>query len=128
WEKDWAAAAPRAANGTFNVKQVAEWLWQRYLADGLKNFRYLERAHVYALLGSNYDLAYLLDPDNPERSITSVDVLSEPAILDLVADLSSRTLLLDSVNSDERYAANRRIGMAINFIVGTPYIFAQEGR
>jgi hypothetical protein len=34
---------------------------------------------------------------------------------------------LDSANSAERGAANASVGQAINFIVATPYIFAQEG-
>jgi hypothetical protein len=37
-------------------------------------------------------------------------------------------MTLDSLDSTERRIANERVGQAISFILGTPYIFAQEGR
>ena len=54
--------------------------------------------------------------------------LTLPGSKATLADLSSRTLTLDSGDANERAAANEQVGMAINFIVATPYIFAQEGR
>ncbi|MDH3589877.1 MAG: DUF1800 family protein [Gammaproteobacteria bacterium] len=127
WEKDWAAVIPRSAGG-FHVRDVAEWLWQRYLADGLKDFNDLERAHVYALLGADRDLAYLLNPSDMDRVIGTGDVLIDNSIIALVNDLASQTLDLDSADTTARQIANQRVGMAINFIAGTPFIFTQEGR
>ncbi len=128
WEKDWATVAPRNGAGQFDVRTVAEWLWQRFIADGLKNFGPLEQAHVYALLATGRDLAYVLDETNADRVVTTDDVLLDPQVILLVEDLAGRTLLLDSSLDDDRRAANRGVGMAINFIIGTPYIFAQQGK
>ncbi len=127
WEKDWAAVVPLSGNGGYVVGDVAEWLWKRFIADGLKHFGPLERAHVYALLATELDLAYLADPQNPGRVITTVDVQASP-LAELVSDLGGRTLPLDAADSAQRLAANRRVGQAINFIVGTPFIYAEEGR
>ena len=129
-----AASSPagtRAAEKALQVaaaRDVAEWLWQRFVADGLKNLGPLERAHLYALLATDRDLAFLVDENDLARVITTDDVLLDPEVITLVNDLSGRTMQLDSAFTDDRLDANRRIGMAINFIVGTPYIFAQEGR
>ncbi|NND59146.1 MAG: DUF1800 family protein [Gammaproteobacteria bacterium] len=128
WERDWAALAPRNDAGNFVVEDVAEWLWQRFIADGLKNFGPLEQAHLYALLGGDRDLAYLLDENNLDRVVTKNDVLFDTSVIELVNDMKSRILLLDSVVEDDRRSANQRIGTAINFIIATPYMFAQEGR
>ncbi len=43
WRKDWAKVIPTAEDGTYRVKAVSEWLWQRFIADNLRNFGPLER-------------------------------------------------------------------------------------
>ncbi len=128
WEKDWSVVAPRSETGVYVVKDLAEWLWQRFVADGLKNLGPLERAHLYALLDKGRDLAYLLDPGDVERVITETEVQEDAAISALVNELSKRTLALDSSDPYLRRGANNRIGQAINFIVGTPFMFVDEGR
>lgn len=128
WEKDWGSVVPSSESGDYVVRDVAEWLWQRFIADGLKHFGPLERAHAYALLASDRDLVYLVSPEDVDRIITSREVETEPALIALVDNLATQTLALNSADSDERLRANERIGQAINFIVGTPYIFVQEGR
>ena len=97
------------------------------MGDGLKNFGSLERAHVYAFLAKDQDLVSQVSPEDPGRVITSMDLETEPALMDLVENLASQTLALDSADPDARRRANESIGQAINFIAGTPYIFAQEG-
>jgi len=57
-----------------------------------------------------------------------MELETEPALIALVNSLSVQSLPLDSIDTDEKRYANERIGQAINFIVATPYIFAQEGR
>ena len=42
--------------------------------------------------------------------------------------LAAQPMLLDSGYEDDRKRAHERIGTTINFILGTPYVFAQEGR
>ena len=127
WEKNWASVIPKDSSGTYVVKNVAEWLWKRFIGDGLKNMGLLERAHIYALLAEGRDIAYLADPNRLDRVITTADLTSDPALVNLIQSLAARTLSLDSADSAERGAANERVGEAINFIVATPYIFAQEG-
>lgn len=127
WTKDWSSVIPRSDAG-YVVRNVAEWLWQRFVADGLKNFGPLERAHLYALLGSGMDLAYLLNPNAANRIITAAEVQSDPVVSAAVNELAQRTMTLDSTTSSQRIKANQRIGQAINFIVGTPFMFAEEGR
>jgi len=128
WERDWGSIVPIGETGDYIVKDVAEWLWNRFIGDGLKNFGALERAHVYALLASSRDLVYLASPEDLSRVITSLELETEPTLIALVNSLSTQLLPLDSIATDEKRYANERIGQAINFIVATPYIFAEEGR
>ncbi len=142
WEKDWGAVVPRNAAGEYRVQDVAEWLWQRYVADGLKNFGPLERANVYAFLAYDADLIYLVNYDEISRSgrdpgdlslydfnriVTAADLASNPALQALVNALGSQTLPLTVVDADARHAANARVGSAINFIAATPFVFAEQG-
>jgi hypothetical protein len=127
WEKNWAAVVPLSSNGAYVVKDVAEWLWNRFIGDGLKHFGPLERAHVYALLATELDLAYLADAQNPERVITTAAVQTTP-LAGLVSDLGNSDLPLNATDIGQRRAANSRVGQAVNFIVGTPFIYAEEGR
>ena len=126
WVKDWSGLAPRTG-GDYVVSDVAEWLWERIVADGLRNFGSLERAYVYALLATNSDFAMIADPDYPDHVYTS-DELEGLQLAALVDDLGNETMSLDSANSDDRLEANERLGQAINFITGTPFVFVQEGR
>ena len=118
---------PADASGLYNVRHVAEWLWNRLMGDGLKNFGSLERAHVYAFLAKDQDLVSLASPEDLGSIITSMELEAGSAFMDLIDNLANQTLALNSSVPDERRGANERIGQAINFIVGTPYIFVQEG-
>ncbi len=128
WARDWGSMVPADASGQYNVRHVAEWLWNRLIADGLKNFGSLERAHVYAFLANDQDLVSLARPEDLDRIITSTEIETEPAFMKLVDDLASQSLALNSSDTNERRGTNERIGQAINFISGTPYIFVQEGK
>jgi len=128
WERNWGSIVPIDETGEYVVRDVAEWLWNRLIGDGLKHFGPLERAHVYALLASDKDLIYLVSPENLSGVITPIELDTEPALIALVNSLSNQTMALDSIDADVKQYSNERIGQAINFIVATPYIFAQEGR
>ncbi len=129
WEKNWGAILPQESDKTYRVKQVAEWLWQRFVADGLKRFGALERAHVYALLASGTDLGYWMDPKNPTRVYTKTELETDPFYKERVSDGGkARIDGLASKESKLRRTANHRIGLAIAFILATPYAFAQEGK
>ncbi|MCA9520005.1 MAG: DUF1800 family protein [Myxococcales bacterium] len=129
WEKDWARVIPRGGDGTRRTKAVAEWLWNRFIGDGLKNFGVLERAHVYALLVSGKDLALWLDENQPTRVYTKDELETDRTLIDRLKDAEIAILNdLESTNVDTRRKANQRIGLAVAFISATPFMFAQEGK
>lgn len=129
WEKNWGSVIPKESDGTVRVKQTAEWLWERFVADGLKHFGALERAHVYALLASGTDLGYWMDPKNPTRVYSKQELETDRFLQERVSDGGkARIDGLDSKDTKVRRAANHRIGQAIGFILATPYAFAQEGK
>ncbi len=143
WEKDWTLAAPRDPGGNFNVEQVAEWLWKRFIGDGLKNFGELERAHVYSLLAHGVDLVHTanrveledagqnpnnLDLYDFERVVSSADLQNDALLASEMTAMAAATLALESTDLWTRRNANYRIGQAINFIAATPFVFIQEGR
>ena len=123
-----SALVPRSGNGTYLVRDVADWLWQRFVADGLKNFGPLEHAYVYALLATDSDFNTLAAPDDPDHVYTSDELEDDQDLLTLISGLAATTMALDSQNSTDRLKAHERLGQAIDFIAGTPYVFAEEGR
>ncbi|MDH5408454.1 MAG: DUF1800 domain-containing protein [Gammaproteobacteria bacterium] len=127
WEKDWARVIPANNFGKYRVKEVGEWLWQRFVADGLKNYGPIERAYVTAFLATGNDFGMIVDPDNPDASFTPEQLASEPyrSIID-----ANEAATIDLKNSETipHRIANRYVGMAINFISMTPFMFAMEGR
>jgi hypothetical protein len=128
WTRDWSRLVPRAEDGTYVVRDVAEWLWQRFLADGLRNLGSLERAYLYALLATDSDFNTLAAPDDVEHVYTRTELESDPDLVALIETLAGSTVDLDSADPGDRAAADVRLGQAINFIAGTPYVFAEEGR
>jgi len=130
WEKDWGKVVPSDPDGIYRVKSVGEWLWNRFVADGLKNFGSLEKAHVFALIGSGKDLAYFINPNNPLFVYTSQLLESDRSLKEIIHDLTISPVCLkqtDVCYAEDVEEANFRIGMAINFIAATPYMFLQEG-
>jgi len=133
--KDWQQMIPRDDAGQWRVKDVARYLWQRFIADGLKHFGPLEQAHLYALLGSRIegqdvqgvDLGLYLDESDPERVYTVDDLRTQPALSKIVA-LGEVELALDAGDATVRKGENTAIQRAIAFIAATPYAFLQEGK
>ncbi|MGF1640719.1 MAG: DUF1800 family protein [Rhodospirillales bacterium] len=128
WQKDWAKVIP-ATDGDYTVKAVGRWLWQRLIADGAKAKTYgpLERAFVAGFLARGLDFGYLADPKNPEATISTA-ALGRAPLAGLLRTLEGESIALASRDRAEREEANRRVGMAINFISMTPFMFALEGR
>lgn len=127
-ERNWGSYAPRMSGGRFQVDAVAEWLWQRLLADGLKNYGDLERAQLHALLATGKDFGAVAFPSTPNRPMTPADFADGGGPADLAHRLGKRSLALQSADEETRHEAKRRVGQAVNFILATPYAFAQEGR
>jgi len=127
WEKDWSKLLPKSSNGQYPISHIADWLWQRFIGDGGKHFGIMEKAHLYALLVDGKDLGLLLNPDNPEYAY-SLDELSQEPINGYIKAIGTVNLPLDSDIETIRREVNRRIGLAVNFISITPFMFAMEGK
>ncbi len=125
WEKDWAKLIPKNSEGKYKVKDVGLWLWKRFIGDGGKNYQALEKAHITALLNGK-DLGYFLNVDNPLK-VYKIDDINNGDIALKIHDGSVEDMNLDSSVVKDRREANQRVGLAIAFIVATPYIYAQEG-
>ena len=127
WEKDWAKLISKDNTKGYRVDEVAKWLWNRFISDGLKNYGVLERAHLIALLNGK-DLALFLDEDKPLKLYRVDDIVNNANIKMLIDDGAVAKVKLDTDDINSRRYANRNIGRAIAFLVATPYIYAQEGK
>ena len=126
WEKDWSRIIPTDRNGNYAVKAVGDWLWKRFTGDNGDNYTRLERAYVAAFLATGEDFGSLADPANPEMAYTDRQ-LRRGSLADLVISLEQQTLDLNSARIGVRRLANRRVGLAVNFITMTPFMFATGG-
>ena len=134
YRKEWRDIIPRGDDNTFIAREVARWLWQRFIADGLKNYGDLEQAHLCMLLTTGKDLGYILHDNlstspHPDTIYYPQD-LSDPQseIGTILETYATMELNLDSTNDETREDANRYVQRAIAFIAATPYTFLQEGR
>ena len=127
WEKDWAKLISQNETNNYRVDEVAKWLWKRFIADGLKNYGALERAHIIALLNGK-DLALFLNEDKPLTIYTIDDIVNDSNIKMLIEDGAVAQMKLGSDDKIARRYANKYVGRAIAFIVATPYIYVQEGK
>ncbi len=126
WEKDWGSVVPRGVDG-YLVDEVAEWLWTRFTGrSASRGMDDIARAQIRAMLATGYDFGYLVDPENLERTYSSDDIAN--IYFELNKNNAYQLMDLDSVEPDLREAANERIGLAVNFITATPFVFAQEGK
>ncbi|MEY3220359.1 MAG: hypothetical protein RIT27_1716 [Pseudomonadota bacterium] len=128
WTKNWGAVIPKNASGNYVVKEVAEWLWQRFMADGLKSFEILERFHLYALLFQGKDAAYLIDPQNLNRVFSANEIQTDADLQTAFQNWSNGLMNLGGTDSADRRTANQNVGLAVNFLAAIPYSFAQQGQ
>lgn len=137
WVKDWRPALPPTDQPSgYSTQYLAEWVWQRFIADGLNNFGLLERAYVYAFLSgdSGYDLVRFLRLDlgldvDWDIVITDADLAPGGQFHDYYTELENR-IIADLTHAEEDRLVDFawRMGNAINFTVSTPFMFYQEGR
>ena len=62
-----------------------------------------------------------------EHGFTSAE-LQTGSMVGVLSEMANRTINLDSNDPAERQSANEQIGRAINFILVTPFVMAQEAR
>ncbi|MBT8058175.1 MAG: DUF1800 domain-containing protein, partial [Gammaproteobacteria bacterium] len=125
WQKDWGAVIPLDGDGQHGVAAVSDWLWNRFIGDGGKNFDLIAKAQVQSLLATGRDFGFEVDPDNrdPELFYSSADIGGDHAAAAArFAEHGAAVLDLSTVEGNER------VGMAVNFITMTPYAFAMEGQ
>lgn len=127
WEKDWAKLIPKNSSGQYDVKSVADWLWRRFIGDGGKHYQIQEKAQLYALLAYGADFGYLIDQQNPDQAFSS-EQLQQPPLIDIINALGQVNISLEDSDINKRRHANYRIGLAVNFISITPFMFAMEGK
>ncbi len=127
WEKDWTNKIPSNDNGKYIVEDVARWLWEYFIGDGGKNYGVLERTHIVTLLNGK-DLALFIDEDDPLHLYSLDDITNNSSIVHAINDGAVASLDLNSEDIEDRRDANERVGLAIAFIVATPYIYVQEGK
>lgn len=120
WEKDWGSVIPTNRNGEHVVGDVAEWLWQRFIADDGENFDPVARAQVHSLLAAGFDFAAVVDRDNLDAMYSSHDI-TEGAVASVNNELAATEM--DFSDPEEQM----RVGMAVNFISMMPYTFATGG-
>lgn len=125
--KDWASNMPKDVTNQYTVAHAAEWLWIRFITD-TKNYGPLEKAHLYALLATGQDLSRQVYPSEPGRRVTLAELENDPVVMATVDALGAQIMALESSVANDRQKANERIGQAVNFIVSTPFMLAQEGR
>jgi hypothetical protein len=125
WVKDWATVVPKIGD-VHVVSDVAEFLWKRFIGDDTSHFGLLERAQVYALLASGRDYGLRFDEENPEASY-DLETLGGDVHQAFLHDLSVAILNLEHEDENKERQANERVGLAVAFIVMTPYMFGQEG-
>lgn len=126
WEKEWRDVIPKNSSGKYVTKEVALWLWKRFIGDNGKNFGPLEEAHIVALLNGK-DLSLLLDETGPLIIYDLNAITNDNSVKQKLQDASVAIMNLDSSDIKLRRDADYRVGTAIAFIAATPYIFAQEG-
>lgn len=134
YKREWQDILPRSADGSFKARDVAKWLWQRFVADGLKNYTPLEEAHLYMLLTTGRDLGAVLyeelaDAPHPD-TVYYLDDLSDPAseIGTVLTQYGDMALELTNTDSNIRERANKYVQRAISFIAASPFTYLQEGR
>jgi hypothetical protein len=128
WRKDWTSVIEKKSTKQYLVDKVGEFLWNRFIGDGLKNYGTLERTYVNSLLATGKDFAYNVNPDDLERVFTTEELETDRDFIEKRKAFANQRMTLKGFSDQEHQEANRRIGYAVSFIVGTPYIFAQEGR
>ncbi len=126
WNKDWSVLIPRNTAGVFQVQETGEWLWQRFVADDLKNYGPLERAYVESFLATGTDFGAAVDDADPDHTFSAEQLQAEPYASYRRAHAAT---ILNLTSSDQltRNIANRNVGLAIDFIAATPFMFAAEG-
>jgi hypothetical protein len=126
WSKDWRTVVPVNQQGEYRVKEVAEWLWNRLIADGGLEFDSLARAQVYSLLATGFDFELVLELNDQAipgpAEVFSSELLQPGTVANQYYEVLSG-MQLDLADTRQQH----QVGMAINFISMLPFAFANGG-
>lgn len=126
WRKNWAKIVPKNSAGVYQVDKVGEWLWNRFIGDGLRHYGPLERAYVNAFLATGRDFPGIVASVVPEEQI-SISALTQEPLSSFTSAHRVSIMALDSADVTDRNIANINVGLAIDFIVNTPYMYVIGG-
>ena len=127
WMKDWGKRIPADNQGNYRVGDVATWLWNHFMSDGGANYGPQENAYITALLATGQDFLIQVDSVNPVvDGYADSELQTDPILTAIIQANENSQLLLN--DAGQQFEANRRVGLAVNFIAATPFIFTQEGK
>lgn len=133
WYKNWGSTIPDDGGGNYVIADVADWLWNRLVGDGGKNFDIVAKSQLYALLARGDDFGYVvaeaLLPFDRAHAFSTDELSNDSDLSALLASLGAETIALGSTDiKGDREEANARVGQAVQFIAMLPYTFAVEGQ
>lgn len=131
WTKHWEAIIPASLGNQASADALAHWLWNRFIGDAGKDYGPQERAHLTCLLAHGLDLPTFLAQQTgspiQENGFSTSDLTSPTAPYSALIDAAAATVI-DFTNTLNLPDINTRIGLAVNFITATPFMFVEEGR
>ncbi len=132
WAKNWGAIIPNPKGKRFRyVDDVGRWLWQRFTTDQ-SNFNLAARAQVFSILATGRDFGYRAWEEglisDMDQVLTKNDIRQNADLMALHEEHQDTKIQIDHKNRWERQKWNYRIGIAVNFITATPFMFAMEGQ
>lgn len=119
WQRDWGNVIPTNTRGQYVVREVADWLWNRFVADGGARLDVLARAQLHAMLATGVDFGALMNRENPDRIYSPAELESGEAAL-------ASAMLGEELMNLSGSQGNERVGLAVNFITALPWTFAME--
>lgn len=135
WDKNWGSVIPKNSNNEYVVSEVANWLWQRLIADDNANFDVIARSQIYAMLARGEDFGLAVTnvnssiSSNPNDLYSSEQLNENVDIAAVMSVLSNEKMLLDDADvTGVRRQWNKNVNAAVNFIATLPYTFVVEGK
>jgi hypothetical protein len=102
-----------------NIKDISEFIWNRFIGDNLKHFGLMERLHIYSLLlyGKDYNEYTMSDIDYTEEYIQE-----HLEVQDKIKLMSEEYIILNNI------AIQSNLKHVTNFVLGLPFMWFEEGK
>lgn len=102
-----------------DIKDISEFLWNRFNGDNLKNFGSTERIQLYSILAYGKDYNSFA---NIEKNISNDDIETSFKISNDYFNMEKL-----SIYHENNVTVNTKISNAIHFILALPYNLYEEG-